>query len=122
MHISGTISAYESLTLRGYDVVAVVLEDHGLLNEGRIMSYICEQASCSSATPCSKRCHYMVISDNLLLYDSSLLVFLKAQSTEVVALLFDACASWWTQGPNAILQIMLPEAVAIVIAPRDSSR
>ncbi|XLS73132.1 hypothetical protein HN51_029997 [Arachis hypogaea] len=38
--ISGTISAYESLTLRGYDVVAVVLEDHGLLNEGRIMSYM----------------------------------------------------------------------------------
>ncbi|XLR03979.1 hypothetical protein HN51_058806, partial [Arachis hypogaea] len=94
LHISGTISAYESLTLQGYDVVAVVLEDHGLLNEGRIMSYICEQASCSSATPCSKRCHYMVISDNLLLYDSSLLVFLKAQSTEVVALLFDACANY----------------------------
>ncbi|XLT09447.1 hypothetical protein HN51_055240 [Arachis hypogaea] len=40
LHISGTISAYESLTLRGYDVVAVVLEDHGLLNEGRIMSYM----------------------------------------------------------------------------------
>ncbi|KAL1338084.1 bifunctional dethiobiotin synthetase/7,8-diamino-pelargonic acid aminotransferase, mitochondrial isoform X4 [Arachis hypogaea] len=38
--ISGTISAYESLTLRGYDVVDVVLEDHGLLNEGRIMSYM----------------------------------------------------------------------------------
>ncbi|KAL4350298.1 hypothetical protein AHAS_Ahas10G0128000 [Arachis hypogaea] len=32
--IFGTISAYESLTLRGYDVVAVVLEDHGLLNKG----------------------------------------------------------------------------------------
>ncbi|RYR48782.1 hypothetical protein Ahy_A07g034858 [Arachis hypogaea] len=40
LYISGTISAYESLTLRGYDVVAVVLEDHGLLNEGRIMSYM----------------------------------------------------------------------------------
>lgn len=38
--ISGTISAYESLTLRGYDVVAVVLEDHGLLNEGPLMSYM----------------------------------------------------------------------------------
>ncbi|KAL4331559.1 hypothetical protein AHAS_Ahas13G0512200 [Arachis hypogaea] len=38
--ISGTISAYKSLTLRGYDVVAVVLGDHGLLNEGRIMSYM----------------------------------------------------------------------------------
>ncbi|KAL3529061.1 hypothetical protein ACH5RR_008383 [Cinchona calisaya] len=31
--ISGTISAYESLKLRGYDVVAVVFEDHGLVNE-----------------------------------------------------------------------------------------
>ena len=40
MHISGTISAYGSLTLRGYDVVVVVLEDHGLLKEGRIMSYM----------------------------------------------------------------------------------
>ncbi|XLS71374.1 hypothetical protein HN51_028239 [Arachis hypogaea] len=40
LHISGTISAYESLTLRGYDVVAVVLEDHSLLNEGRVMSYM----------------------------------------------------------------------------------
>lgn len=37
--ISGTISAYESLTLRGYDVVAIVLEDHGLLNEVSLMSY-----------------------------------------------------------------------------------
>jgi len=38
--ISGTISAYESLTLRGYDVVAVAFEDHGLLNEGPLMSYM----------------------------------------------------------------------------------
>lgn len=38
--ISGTISAYESLTLRGYDVVAVVFEDHGLLNEGPLLSYM----------------------------------------------------------------------------------
>jgi len=38
--ISGTISAYESLKLRGYDVVAVVFEDHGLLNEGPLMSYM----------------------------------------------------------------------------------
>ncbi|XLR04287.1 hypothetical protein S83_070485, partial [Arachis hypogaea] len=40
LHISGTVSAYESLTLRGYDVVAVVLGDHSLLKEGRIMSYM----------------------------------------------------------------------------------
>jgi len=38
--ISGTISAYESLTLRGYDVVAIVFEDHGLLNEGPLLSYV----------------------------------------------------------------------------------
>ena len=37
--ISGTISAYESLTLRGYDVVAIVLQDHGLLNEASLESY-----------------------------------------------------------------------------------
>ncbi|KAL8223014.1 hypothetical protein R6Q57_020413 [Mikania cordata] len=38
--ISGTISAYESLTIRGYDVVAVVLEDHGLENEVPLLSYL----------------------------------------------------------------------------------
>ncbi|KAL6001922.1 hypothetical protein ACLOJK_040486 [Asimina triloba] len=38
--ISGTISAYESLKLRGYDVAAVVLEDHGLLNESALSSYL----------------------------------------------------------------------------------
>ncbi|WCJ42382.1 adenosylmethionine-8-amino-7-oxononanoate transaminase [Euphorbia peplus] len=38
--ISGTISAYESLKLRGYDVVAVVIEDHGLANETQLLSYL----------------------------------------------------------------------------------
>lgn len=38
--ISGTISAYESLKLRGYDVVAVVFEDHGLANEVPLLSYL----------------------------------------------------------------------------------
>lgn len=38
--ISGTISAYESLKLRGYDVVAVVIEDHGLVNEVPLGSYL----------------------------------------------------------------------------------
>ncbi|KAF9680573.1 hypothetical protein SADUNF_Sadunf06G0135800 [Salix dunnii] len=38
--ISGTISAYESLKLRGYDIVAVVLEDHGLVNEVPLLSYL----------------------------------------------------------------------------------
>ena len=38
--ISSTISAYESLKLRGYDVVAVVFEDHGLENEVPLLSYL----------------------------------------------------------------------------------
>lgn len=38
--ISGTISAYESLKLRGYDIDAVVFEDHGLVNEMPILSYL----------------------------------------------------------------------------------
>lgn len=38
--ISGTVSAYESLKLRGYDVVAVVLEDRGLGNDGSLLSYV----------------------------------------------------------------------------------
>jgi len=38
--ISGTVSAYESLKLRGYDVVAIVLEDCGLANDGSLLSYL----------------------------------------------------------------------------------
>lgn len=38
--VSGTISAYESLKLRGFDIVAVVLEDHGLVNEVPLLSYL----------------------------------------------------------------------------------
>ncbi|EEF30903.1 adenosylmethionine-8-amino-7-oxononanoate aminotransferase, putative [Ricinus communis] len=38
--ISGIISAYESLKIRGYDIVAVVFEDHGLVNEVPLLSYL----------------------------------------------------------------------------------
>jgi len=38
--ISGTIAAYESLKLRGYDIAAVVFEDHGLVNEVPLTSYL----------------------------------------------------------------------------------
>lgn len=38
--ISGTISAYESLKLRGYDVAAIILEDQGLANEVPLSSYL----------------------------------------------------------------------------------
>lgn len=38
--ISGTISAYETLRLRGYDIVAIVLEDKGLSNEDSLLRYL----------------------------------------------------------------------------------
>ncbi|KAJ6857170.1 bifunctional dethiobiotin synthetase/7,8-diamino-pelargonic acid aminotransferase [Populus alba x Populus x berolinensis] len=38
--ISGTISAYESLKLRGFDIVVDVLEDHGLVKEVPLLSYL----------------------------------------------------------------------------------
>lgn len=38
--ISGTISAYETLRLRGYDIAAIVLEDKGLSNEASLLRYL----------------------------------------------------------------------------------
>ena len=38
--ISGTLSAYETLLLRGYDVSAVVLEDCGSSNDKFLLSYL----------------------------------------------------------------------------------
>ncbi|RWW09418.1 hypothetical protein GW17_00027093 [Ensete ventricosum] len=38
--ISATIAAYECLTSRGYDVAAIILEDHGLSNEVSLQSYL----------------------------------------------------------------------------------
>ncbi|MED6189990.1 hypothetical protein PIB30_101343, partial [Stylosanthes scabra] len=156
--ISGTISAYESLTLRGYDVVAVVFEDQGLLNEGPVMSYMRNKIPVLVLPPVPKdpsndlmewfegshnlfsnlreimvsaylervkkfhdmprkardiiwwpfTQHKLVPEGAVTVIDSrcgeNFAVF-KSQSTEVVAPLFDACASWWTQGPNAILQV-----------------
>ncbi|KAJ1433507.1 Pyridoxal phosphate-dependent transferase, major domain [Sesbania bispinosa] len=183
--ISGTISAYESLTLRGYDVVAVVFEDHGLLNEGPLLSYMRSNiiALCAYLLllPSSCRVPILVLppvpkdpSDDLVewfegshylfsnlkeimlsayferikkLHDmprkardiiwwpftqhklvpeggvtvidsrcgENFAVF-KAQKTEVIAPLFDACASWWTQGPDAILQAELAREMGYAAA------
>lgn len=38
--ISSTISTYESLILRGYDVPVVIFEDNGLSNEVALLSYL----------------------------------------------------------------------------------
>ncbi|KAK4257669.1 hypothetical protein QN277_007230 [Acacia crassicarpa] len=158
--ISGTISAYESLTLRGYDVVAIVLEDHGLLNEVSLMSYTRNKVPVLVVPPVPKdpsddlmewfegshdsfstlkeimlsayyervqklhgmprkarnifwwpfTQHKLVPEGGITVIDSrcgeNFAVF-KGQNTEVIEPQFDACASWWTQGPNATLQTEL---------------
>ncbi|KAL9250706.1 hypothetical protein AKJ16_DCAP17606 [Drosera capensis] len=61
--ISGTVSAYESLKLRGYDVAAVVLEDHGLVNEGSLSSYLQNSTPVLVLPPVPKN-----LSDDLMLW------------------------------------------------------
>lgn len=167
--ISGTISAYESLTLRGYDVVAIVFEDHGLLNEGPLLSYVRNKVPVLVLPPVPKdpsndlmewfegsfnvfnnlkeimlsayferiqklhemptkardiiwwpfTQHKLVPDGRVTVIDSrcgeNFAVF-KAQKTEVIASLFDGCASWWTQGPDAILQAELAREMGYTAA------
>ncbi|KAK1323096.1 hypothetical protein QJS10_CPA02g01465 [Acorus calamus] len=161
--ISGTISAYESLKLRGYDVVAVILEDHGLLNEAALLSYLRNRVQVLVLPPVPqdlsddlmewfhdsdkvfsflreimlagfaeriKRLHDMprkarnvfwwpftqhglIPQENVTVIDSrlgenfSVLKVHSNQCDQLIAPQFDACASWWTQGPDAALQIEL---------------
>ncbi|GMP36448.1 hypothetical protein CsSME_00008577 [Camellia sinensis var. sinensis] len=158
--ISSTISAYESLKLRGYDVVAVVFEDHGLENEVPLLSYLRNRVPVLVLPSIPQD-----MSDNLMeWFDEAQTVFntlkeimisafnerierlrnmpKKAQNIlwwpftqhklvpeEAVTVIdsrfgehfavhkvlnhdfimqqFDACASWWTQGPDHTLQIEL---------------
>ncbi|KAF4383950.1 hypothetical protein G4B88_016383 [Cannabis sativa] len=158
--ISGTISAYESLKLRGYDVVAVVIEDHGLENEVPLGSYLRQsvpvlvlpsipqdlsddlmewfdaargvfdslvKTMVSAQSERIKRLHEMpkkamdvfwwpftqhslVSVEDVTVIDSrcgeNFAVF-KAQNNGVMTQQFDACASWWTQGPDSTLQTEL---------------
>lgn len=167
--ISGTISAYESLKLRGYDVVAVVFEDHGLLNEGPLMSYMQNKVPVLVLPPIPKdpsndlmewfkSSHYVFsnlkeimlsayferikklhsmpreardiiwwpFTQHKLVPDGGVTVIdsrcgenfsiFKVEKTEVIAPLFDACASWWTQGPDAILQTELAREMGYTAA------
>ncbi|GMN52124.1 hypothetical protein TIFTF001_021281 [Ficus carica] len=158
--ISGTISAYESLKLRGYDIVAVVIEDHGLVNEVPLRSYLRQrvpvlvlpsipqdpsidlrkwydnargvfdslvEAMLLAHLERIKRLHEMpkkagdviwwpftqhnlVSEEDVTVIDSrcgeNFSVF-KVQDDDVITQQFDACASWWTQGPDAALQTEL---------------
>ncbi|OVA10239.1 Aminotransferase class-III [Macleaya cordata] len=158
--ISGTISAYESLKLRGYDVVAVIIEDHGLLNEESLMSYLrnrvpvlllpsvpqdqsnnlmewfdesqnilfsLKEIMQSSFSERLRRLqdmpkkagdifwwpftqHGLVPEGNVTVIDSRCgenFAVHKVRNQELITQQFDACASWWTQGPDPTLQIEL---------------
>lgn len=158
--ISGTISAYESLKLRGYDVIAIVLADHGLSNEVPLMSYLrkrvdvlvlppipedpsndlmewfCESSKSfrglqemmlSAYSEKIKRLHDMprkagsifwwpftqhslVPEQSVTVIDSrygeNFVVHKVCNNREMMVPQFDACASWWTQGPDATLQVV----------------
>ncbi|XP_071729663.1 bifunctional dethiobiotin synthetase/7,8-diamino-pelargonic acid aminotransferase, mitochondrial [Rutidosis leptorrhynchoides] len=158
--ISGTISAYESLTLRGYDVDAIVLEDHGLENEVPLLSYLrnrvpvlvlpsipkdpldnlmewfdesqsvfdsLKEITISSFQKRTERLHEMpkkaqeifwwpftqhklIPEEKVTVIDSRCgenFAVHKVEDEGCITQMFDACASWWTQGPNAALQIKL---------------
>ncbi|CAK9162603.1 unnamed protein product, partial [Ilex paraguariensis] len=158
--ISGTISAYESLKLRGYDVVAVVLQDHGLANEMPLFSYLQNRVPVLVFPPVPQDMsdnlvqwfedsrsvfnflkeimlstflermqrlldmpkkardilwwpftqHKLVPEENVTVIDSRCgenFAVHKVQNYGLISQQFDACASWWTQGPDATLQIEL---------------
>ncbi|KAJ9550712.1 hypothetical protein OSB04_014757 [Centaurea solstitialis] len=158
--ISGTISAYESLVIRGYDVVAIVLEDHGLENEVPLSSYLRNRVPVlvlpsipkdplddlmewfdesqsvfdsltgimlSSFQKRIDRLHEMpkkaqeifwwpftqhkfVPEEKVTVIDSRCgenFAVHKVKDHDCITQMFDACASWWTQGPDAALQTKL---------------
>ncbi|OAY69706.1 Bifunctional dethiobiotin synthetase/7,8-diamino-pelargonic acid aminotransferase, mitochondrial [Ananas comosus] len=156
--ISSTISAYESLTMRGYDVTAVIFEDNGLSNEVPLLSYLrnrvpvfvlppipkdpsndlmewfCESASIFSSLQetmisfHSERIqrlrsmkrkarnilwwpftqHDLVPEELVTVIDSrcgeSFSIHKVRHGEEMIVPQFDACGSWWTQGPDSTLQ------------------
>ncbi|KAK9076821.1 hypothetical protein SSX86_005155 [Deinandra increscens subsp. villosa] len=167
--ISGTISAYESLTIRGYDVVAIVLEDHGLENEVPLLSYLRNRVPVlvlpsipkdpldnlmewfdesqsvfdslkgimlSSYKKQVDRLHEMpkkaqeifwwpftqhklVSQEKVTVIDSRCgenFAVHKVKDQGCITQMFDACASWWTQGPNAALQIKLAREMGYTAA------
>ncbi|XP_038878691.1 bifunctional dethiobiotin synthetase/7,8-diamino-pelargonic acid aminotransferase, mitochondrial [Benincasa hispida] len=158
--ISGTISAYETLKLRGYDVSAIIFADSGLANEVALSSHLRNRVPILVLPPIpaditddlmdwfdnswnvfvslkeimlsaySERLnrlrempekaknifwwpftqHKLVADEAVTVIDSrcgeNFTVF-KDQGNEFMTQQFDACASWWTQGPDAALQTEL---------------
>uniref|UniRef100_A0A0D3GXX9 Adenosylmethionine-8-amino-7-oxononanoate aminotransferase n=1 Tax=Oryza barthii TaxID=65489 RepID=A0A0D3GXX9_9ORYZ len=157
--ISSTLSAYETLLLRGYDVGSVILEDRGLSNDRFLLSYLrkrvpvhvlppipedpkddltdwfSESSSAFSSLKDSLQSfhsrriqrlnsmqrkskdllwwpftqHDLVPVDSVTVIDSRFgenFLAYKVKDKKIVPQ-FDACASWWTQGPDSNLQIEL---------------
>lgn len=159
--ISATISAYETLKLRGYDVIAVILEDHYLSNEMPLLSYLKNRVHVLVLPPVPQDMknnlmdwfsesskifstlqemmqsahlsrihrlhtmpqkageilwwpftqHNLVPEENVTVIDSrcgeNFAIHKACDDREMIVPQFDACASWWTQGPNAALQMEL---------------
>lgn len=155
--ISGTISAYESLKLRGYDIAAVIFEDHGLMNEVPLLSYFrnrvpvlvlptipkdmsddlitwfdksqtvftsLKEIMLSTFLERTQRLHEMrkkscnvfwwPFTQHKLVPEEKVTVidsrcgenFSVLKSSDRISQQFDACASWWTQGPDTKLQAL----------------
>lgn len=167
--ISGTISAYETLKLRGYDVAAIIFADNGLKNEVALSSHLRNRVPILVLPPIPaditddlmdwfdnswsvfdslkeimlsayaerlgrlrempKKAmnifwwpftqHKLVADEAVTVIDSrcgeNFTVF-KDQGNEFMTQQFDACASWWTQGPDTALQTELASDVGYAAA------
>ncbi|KAJ7299278.1 hypothetical protein O6H91_Y261100 [Diphasiastrum complanatum] len=165
--ISCTISAYESLLLRGYDTIAIVLIDFGLGNAQHLRSYLQDKVPILQLSPLPKLSsdltnwfqqsfetftklqklleqafvgrlqrleempkkasqilwwpftqHSFVLEKNVTVIDSrcgphfATYKGYMASEKEKIVQQFDACASWWTQGPDPQLQQEIAREVA----------
>uniref|UniRef100_A0A0E0LSU0 Bifunctional dethiobiotin synthetase/7,8-diamino-pelargonic acid aminotransferase, mitochondrial n=1 Tax=Oryza punctata TaxID=4537 RepID=A0A0E0LSU0_ORYPU len=143
--ISSTLSAYETLLLRGYDVGSVILEDRGLSNDRFLLSYLRKRVPVHVLPPIPEdpkddltdwfsesSSAFSSLKDGLQSFHSRRIQRLNSMQKKSKDLLwwpftqhdlvpvdsvtvkdkkivpqFDACASWWTQGPDSNLQIEL---------------
>ncbi|CAL5007268.1 unnamed protein product [Urochloa decumbens] len=159
--ISSTLSAYETLLLRGYDVSTIILEDHDLSNDKFLLSCLRNRAHVLALPQIpedpsddltdwfsesssvfnslkdslqsfhSKRIerlnsmqrkskdllwwpftqHNLVPEDSVTVIDSrcgeNFSAYKIKDNRMMLVPQFDACASWWTQGPDSNLQIEL---------------
>lgn len=163
--ISSTITTYESLLSRGYDIDAIVLLDHQLRNEDQLLAYLhhrlpvvvlpsipqdanddlthwfiqsgrlFSQLQLQLEAAYTKRIsrlrdmqkkagqflwwpftqHSLVPEDGITVIDSRagdrFMIYKHVGNSETMIQQFDACASWWTQGPDTKLQLELARQV-----------